>query len=29
MDPEVGGIGLDGGQFPISRAYSIGVNVKF
>ncbi|MBC9930531.1 TonB-dependent receptor [Chitinophaga qingshengii] len=29
MDPEVGGIGLDGGQFPVSRTYSIGLNVKF
>lgn len=29
MDPEVGGIGLDGGQFPISRVFSIGANVKF
>jgi len=29
MDPEVGGIGFDGGQFPISRTYSLGVNLKF
>lgn len=29
MDPEVGGIGLDGGQFPVSRTYSLGLNVKF
>ncbi|MFY0254775.1 SusC/RagA family TonB-linked outer membrane protein [Chitinophaga sp. 30R24] len=29
MDPEVGGIGFDGGQFPVSRTYSLGVNVKF
>ena len=29
MDPEVGGIGLDGGQYPVSRVYSIGVNLKF
>lgn len=29
MDPEVGGIGLDGGQFPISRVFSLGANVKF
>lgn len=29
MDPEVGGIGFDGGQFPVSRVYSVGVNVKF
>jgi TonB-linked SusC/RagA family outer membrane protein len=29
MDPEVGGYGLDGGQFPVSRVFSIGANVKF
>jgi TonB-linked SusC/RagA family outer membrane protein len=29
MDPEVGGIGLDGGQFPVSRVYSVGLRVKF
>lgn len=29
MDPEVGGIGLDGGQYPVSRVYSIGVKLKF
>lgn len=29
MDPEIGSNGLDGGQFPISRVYSIGANVKF
>lgn len=29
MDPEVGGIGLDGGQFPVSRVLSVGANVKF
>lgn len=29
MDPEVGGVGLDGGQFPVSRTYSLGANVKF
>lgn len=29
MDPEVGGVGLDGGQFPISRVFSLGANVKF
>ncbi len=29
MDPEVGGIGFDGGQFPLSRIYSFGLNVKF
>ncbi|TWF31815.1 TonB-linked SusC/RagA family outer membrane protein [Chitinophaga polysaccharea] len=29
MDPEVGGVGLDGGQFPVSRVFSVGANVKF
>jgi TonB-linked SusC/RagA family outer membrane protein len=29
MDPEVGGIGLDGGQFPVSRVYSVGLKLKF
>jgi TonB-linked SusC/RagA family outer membrane protein len=29
MDPEVGGVGLDGGQFPVSRVLSIGANIKF
>ncbi|TDE15660.1 SusC/RagA family TonB-linked outer membrane protein [Dyadobacter psychrotolerans] len=29
MDPEVGGIGLDGGQFPVSRTYSAGLRLKF
>ncbi|UAY56972.1 SusC/RagA family TonB-linked outer membrane protein [Arachidicoccus terrestris] len=29
MDPEVGGIGLDGGQYPVSRVFSFGVNLKF
>lgn len=28
MDPEVGGIGLDGGQFPLSRIYSFGLKLK-
>lgn len=27
MDPEVGGIGLDGGQFPVSRILSAGVRL--
>jgi hypothetical protein len=27
MDPEVGGIGLDGGQFPVSRAFAAGVKL--
>lgn len=29
MDPEVGGIGLDGGQYPVSRVYSAGLRLKF
>ncbi len=29
MDPEVGGIGLDGGQYPVSRVYSLGLKLKF
>ncbi|MEO6960376.1 MAG: SusC/RagA family TonB-linked outer membrane protein [Puia sp.] len=29
MDPEVGGIGLDGGQFPVSRVLSGGVKLTF
>ncbi|WP_229252672.1 SusC/RagA family TonB-linked outer membrane protein [Dyadobacter helix] len=29
MDPEVGNIGLDGGQYPVSRIYSAGLRLKF
>lgn len=29
LDPEVGGIGLDGGQFPVSRVISGGVKLTF
>ncbi len=29
MDPEVGGIGFDGGQFPVSRVYAAGVKLTF
>ncbi|WP_229359486.1 SusC/RagA family TonB-linked outer membrane protein [Flectobacillus major] len=29
MDPEIGGFGLDGGQFPVSRIYSFGLKLKF
>ncbi|WP_229253753.1 TonB-dependent receptor [Dyadobacter sp. NIV53] len=29
MDPEVGGVGLDGGQYPVSRIYSAGLRLKF
>jgi TonB-linked SusC/RagA family outer membrane protein len=28
MDPEVGGIGFDGGQYPVSRVFSLGVRLK-
>lgn len=28
MDPEVGGYGLDGGQFPVSRTIALGVKVN-
>ncbi len=28
MDPEVGGIGLDGGQFPLSRVISLGLKLN-
>jgi len=27
MDPEVGGMGFDGGQFPVSRVYAAGVKL--
>lgn len=27
MDPEVGGVGLDGGQFPVSRVFAAGVKL--
>ncbi|MBN8853299.1 MAG: SusC/RagA family TonB-linked outer membrane protein [Sphingobacteriales bacterium 50-39] len=29
MDPEVGGIGFDGGQFPLARVYAAGVKLTF
>lgn len=29
MDPEVGGKGFDGGQFPVSRVYAAGVKLTF
>ncbi len=29
MDPEVGGVGLDLGRYPVSRVLSLGVNVQF
>ncbi|HVV03871.1 MAG TPA: SusC/RagA family TonB-linked outer membrane protein [Puia sp.] len=28
MDPEVGGVGLDGGQFPVSRVFAAGVKLN-
>lgn len=29
FDPEVGGVGLDGGKYPVSRIYSFGANINF
>jgi TonB-linked SusC/RagA family outer membrane protein len=29
MDPEVGGVGFDGGQYPVSRIYAFGINLNF
>ncbi|MEI6138348.1 MAG: TonB-dependent receptor [Mariniphaga sp.] len=29
MDPEVGGVGLDGGQYPVSRVLSFGAKINF
>ncbi len=29
MDPEVGGIGLDGGTYPVAKTYSLGLSFKF
>ncbi|UYQ91216.1 TonB-dependent receptor [Chitinophaga horti] len=29
MDPEVGGYGMDGGQFPVSRIYAVGAKLNF
>lgn len=29
IDPEVGGIGLDGGQYPVARTFSVAVKLKF
>ena len=29
LDPEVGGAGLDGLQYPVSRIYALGVKIKF
>lgn len=29
IDPEVGGNGLDGGQYPVARTYSVALKMKF
>ncbi len=29
IDPEVGGVGLDAGQYPVSRTYSVAVKLNF
>ncbi|SEN01794.1 TonB-linked outer membrane protein, SusC/RagA family [bacterium A37T11] len=29
MDPEVGGTGMDGGQYPVARSYAIGINLTY
>ncbi len=29
FDPEIGNLGIDGGRFPVSRMYSVGMNVSF
>ena len=29
IDPEVGGIGFDRGQYPIARTFSLAVKLKF
>lgn len=29
IDPEVGGVGLDGGQYPVSKTFSVAVKLKF
>lgn len=29
MDPEVGGIGMDGGQYPVPRVFSLGLRLKY
>lgn len=29
FDPEVGNLGIDGGRFPVSRMFSLGINVSF
>lgn len=28
MDPEVGGVGMDGGQFPVSRVFAVGAKLN-
>lgn len=29
LDPEVGNFGLDGGNYPVPRSVSLGINVNF
>lgn len=29
FDPEVGNLGIDGGRFPVSKMFSVGLNVSF
>lgn len=29
LDPEVGGVGIDGGQYPVSRNFTFGLNINF
>lgn len=29
FDPEVGNLGIDGGRFPVSKMFSVGMNVSF
>jgi hypothetical protein len=29
FDPEVGNLGIDAGRFPVSRMFSVGMNVSF
>lgn len=28
MDPEVGGVGIDGGRYPVSRTFTVGINLS-
>jgi len=29
FDPEVGNLGIDAGRYPVSRMFSLGLNVSF